>query len=418
MYCKHCGKFNSETSQYCKYCGEKISTETIQEVKASNETIDSNTSPYPFVISNWKLAILSICTFGLYDIYWFYKQWKSYKADKKLKVSPFWRSIFSPIFSYSLFKNISNASKDLDKNKGVEAGALAVVYFFLCRVWPLSFLPLIPAQNSINFYWDKKLGNKLERSKFGTWNWIIAVCFVIFIFYAFNDSSTANQTANVNTPSSTPTTNQTNTSSGKSNSLSSVVNIFCDNKEGGSGTILADTGLILTNNHVITGSVNCLVTLPDPNTGEPISIYQAKPLIYPGLSKQYDLAALSIYSAYTDSEGKSWGTYPTTFQIYDNPAGCSTTTFKLGDPIKIYGYPVTSGGYNLTVTEGVISSFANDGTVLTSAKIDSGNSGGLAVDQSGCMIGIPSAVQQGNYQNLGVIIPNNLILEFINKATQ
>lgn len=196
---------------------------------------------------------------------------------------------------------------------------------------------------------------------------------------------------------------------------SSVVNVACNNNEGGSGTIWTKDGMILTNNHVITGSTVCLVSLPDITTGQPTAIYKAKPIIVPGLSKKYDLAGLEIYDSFTDDNGKNWGVYPTTFPDFNAPNSCSNYSPSLGESITIYGYPVTSGGDNLTVTDGIISSFADDGTILTSAKVDSGNSGGLAVDQDGCFVGVPSAVVNGNYQNLGVIISPSLISEFFNQ---
>jgi len=211
--------------------------------------------------------------------------------------------------------------------------------------------------------------------------------------------------------------NKSSSSYDQNNILSSVVNIFCDNENGGSGTIMLKDGSIVTNNHVISGSKLCLVTVPDSNTGAPAEIYEAEPLVVPELSEQYDIAMLSVTSAYKDSDGKVWGVYPRTFSTFLNSEDCKNKTPKLGDDVRIYGYPVTSGGYNLTITDGVISSFSGDGNILTSAKIDSGNSGGLAVDQDNCLLGIPSAVLTGNYENLGVIIPVNIISEFFNKAS-
>lgn len=195
-----------------------------------------------------------------------------------------------------------------------------------------------------------------------------------------------------------------------------AVNVLCDNSGGGSGTIFTRDGRILTNNHVIEGASYCLVTLPDPTTGHAARIYHAKPLIAPVLSSQYDIAVLDIDGPFTDASGTTWGDYPSTFPTFTTPSTCNTSTpSQLNDSVRIYGYPVTSGGYNLTVTDGIISSFTDDGRILTSAKIDSGNSGGLAVDQYGCFIGIPSAVESGNYQNLGVIISNSIITEFFNQ---
>ncbi len=202
-----------------------------------------------------------------------------------------------------------------------------------------------------------------------------------------------------------------------SNPQQSVVDINCDNGYGGSGTIFTSDGIVLTNNHVITGAKSCEVTIPDPTTGAIDEIYEAAPVIVPTLSKEYDVATLKIDSSYTDDNGKTWGPYPTTFTPFSLPSSCDPTApSQLGDSVKIYGYPVTSGGFNLTVTTGVISSFADNGDILTSAQIDSGNSGGLAIDQNGCWLGIPSAVLSGNYQNLGVIIPGAIVEQFLNNV--
>lgn len=195
---------------------------------------------------------------------------------------------------------------------------------------------------------------------------------------------------------------------------SAVVHIACDNGYGGSGTIMSEEGFVVTNEHVIANSNVCFVSIPDIKTGISEKIYEAVPFIATaGLSKEYDLAFLQVVGSYTDKNGKTWGDYPTKFSTYSRPDLCDTSPSELGKSIRIYGYPVTSGGDNLTITDGIISSFADDGSILTSAKVDSGNSGGLALDLNGCMIGIPSAVTTGKYQNLGVIIPVSAILSFI-----
>ncbi|MFZ2414793.1 MAG: trypsin-like peptidase domain-containing protein [Minisyncoccia bacterium] len=198
-----------------------------------------------------------------------------------------------------------------------------------------------------------------------------------------------------------------------------VVNLMCFNAEGtvnngGSGTMMTNNGYILTNYHVLAETDFCLVTIPDPTTGTPNEIYVASPYIF-SISQEYDIAALIIFEAYTDEAGTTYGTYPNTFNSYHN-AGCYDYIPKLGEDIEIYGYPVTSGGYNLTITDGVISSFTDEGFILTSAKVDSGNSGGIAVNKNGCFVGIPSAVHSGTYQNLGMIIPTYIVRNFLDKV--
>ncbi len=212
---------------------------------------------------------------------------------------------------------------------------------------------------------------------------------------------------------------------------SSVVNIYCEGEgdeetTGGSGTIFSEDGLVLTNAHIIPESAKddiyiddtlCLVILPDPATGAPDEIYYAYPILDENLSDEYDIAFLQIHDVfYDEEEGMYYGEFPKKFPAYADKKQCSSDSVKLGEPVKIYGYPAISGGYALTITDGVVSSLlADEGLIITSAKISYGNSGGLAVDQNGCMIGIPSMVTGDENESLGVIISNDLINEFIDK---
>lgn len=77
-----------------------------------------------------------------------------------------------------------------------------------------------------------------------------------------------------------------------------------------------------------------------------------------------------------------------------------------GDRISILGYPA-AGGDTLTVTDGIVSGFETEGEVRyvkTSAKIDIGNSGGAAIEESGCIVGIPTSVRQSRLQTIGRIL--------------
>ena len=210
---------------------------------------------------------------------------------------------------------------------------------------------------------------------------------------------------------------------------SAVVNIYCESAlgwdasdvRGGSGTIITEDGLVLTNAHIIPSGENasveeksCIVILPDPTTGASKEMYYAKPFVIPDISEKYDLAFVEIDDVYYDKEeGKAYGEYPRKFPAYDSDLYCKNENAKLGEPVRIYGYPAISGGYALTITDGVVSSLLTDeGLIITSAKISHGNSGGLAVDKNGCRIGIPSMVSSDEAESLGVIISNNLISDF------
>ena len=218
-----------------------------------------------------------------------------------------------------------------------------------------------------------------------------------------------------------------------------VVSVVCESVADqettrGSGVMMDESGIVLTNSHVIpqdettlhTRSEGCVVILPDAASHSIGAAFWALPVVHPVLAERYDLAWLKIQALYRDEDGNTYGTYPRKFaSLYGGDGGVSyvkmcgnETTVGLGDPVRIYGYPAASGVYTLMVTDGIVSSRLEGGLLATSAKVDSGNSGGLAVDKRGCLVGIPSAVLRGNYENYGVIIPTQLINEFAAKLQE
>jgi hypothetical protein len=58
-------------------------------------------------VSLVKFIIYSICSFGLYLIYWFYKNWRYVRDRDGSDIRPFWRAIFSPIWCFHLARDIA-----------------------------------------------------------------------------------------------------------------------------------------------------------------------------------------------------------------------------------------------------------------------------------------------------------------------
>ncbi|MDO8664474.1 MAG: serine protease, partial [Candidatus Liptonbacteria bacterium] len=85
---------------------------------------------------------------------------------------------------------------------------------------------------------------------------------------------------------------------------------------------------------------------------------------------------------------------------------CGVADIKIGHRVTVFGYP-SFGGDSLTVTDGIVSGIeytAYGAIYKTSAKIDKGNSGGLAIDNnSKCGIGIPTWATSGAFDGLGYI---------------
>lgn len=172
-YCKECGNKLDESSKFCDKCGKPINS----EIKAidSKETGESSKIT-PLTISTNKLIFLSVLSFGLYEIYWFYRQWKALKEIKDLKITAWARGLFAPLFAYPLFKQFFELARHETKKDYSSAGWLATGYFILNLLWKLedpywlisftSILTLIPVQKAINEYWLSKHPNHKVSSDY------------------------------------------------------------------------------------------------------------------------------------------------------------------------------------------------------------------------------------------------------------
>ncbi len=158
----------------------------------------------------------------------------------------------------------------------------------------------------------------------------------------------------------------------------------------GSGFIIKPNGLILTNNHVVSGTAQLTVTLADQKR------YRAKVL---GTDAPNDLALIQI------------------------DAGHNLPFLKLGDSdhlqvgqkVLAIGNPF---GFEGTLTTGVVSSLGRtlqpeegrrlEDMIQTDAAINPGNSGGPLLDSHGNVIGINTAIYgpQGNI-GIGFAMPIN-----------
>ncbi len=158
---------------------------------------------------------------------------------------------------------------------------------------------------------------------------------------------------------------------------------------GGSGIVVDPNGTILTNAHVVQADENCdTVSIGVAVTGDveepPELQYRASILV---VDEILDLAVLQISETFAGAPAIPGG-------FVTAPLGDSDSV-ELGDEIRILGYPVI-GGETITSTSGTVSGFTdqvgigNRAIMKTDAGISAGNSGGMAVDGEGRVIGIPT----------------------------
>ena len=154
----------------------------------------------------------------------------------------------------------------------------------------------------------------------------------------------------------------------------------------GSGFIINEKGLVITNNHVIQGAEDIVVRVDDKE-------YKAKII---GADPLSDIAVLQL-----DSKEKF---IPVNFGDSDKA--------RIGDWVIAIGNPFGLGG---TVTSGIISARNRsiglsryEDYIQTDASINSGNSGGPLFDMNGDVIGINTAILgKGGSIGIGFSIPSN-----------
>jgi hypothetical protein len=120
---------------------------------------ESSAEPTYFPVSNAKLVVLSLCSFGLYELYWLYRNWKLEKARTREDMWPFWRAFFGPLWAYSLFSRIRERATEASVPASYSSGGLAAAFFVLNVAWRLpdpfwlisflTFVPLLPVRTVI-----------------------------------------------------------------------------------------------------------------------------------------------------------------------------------------------------------------------------------------------------------------------------
>ena len=159
----------------------------------------------------------------------------------------------------------------------------------------------------------------------------------------------------------------------------------------GSGVLISEDGLIVTNHHVTGQSTRARVKLLDGST------YTAKVI---GSDPDTDLSLLHI-------SGKN---FPFLALSDAPPPAIGSWVLAVGNPLG-YDHSVTFGIISAQGREAGLRDVVYEDFLQTDAAINSGNSGGPLIDLDGRVVGINTAkevIREGN-QGLGFAIPSYLV---------
>ncbi|MBT5134878.1 MAG: trypsin-like serine protease [Halieaceae bacterium] len=166
----------------------------------------------------------------------------------------------------------------------------------------------------------------------------------------------------------------------------------------GSGFVWDDSGLIVTNYHVVARANRLTVTLSDQRE------FEAKVV---GLAPERDLAVLRLIAPPDE--------------LIELPLGDSSE-LSVGRKVMAIGNPF---GLDTTLTVGVVSALGREiqspsgrkirGVVQTDAAINPGNSGGPLLNSLGQLVGVNTAIYSpsGASAGIGFAIPVNTVKEVV-----
>jgi putative serine protease PepD len=187
----------------------------------------------------------------------------------------------------------------------------------------------------------------------------------------------------------------------------SIKAVTSEGEDSGTGIVLNEQGLILTNDHVIGGASSIAVS-----SNATTSAARAATLV--GEEANSDLALIRV-----DPSGL--GLKPLKL--------VSSTSVRVGDPVYAIGNPY---GLNQSLTRGIVSALGREisapdgvritGAIQTDAALNPGNSGGPLLNDQGEVIGVNSQIasdaasvagSQPGSTGVGFAIPSNTVVRAI-----
>jgi 2-alkenal reductase len=185
-----------------------------------------------------------------------------------------------------------------------------------------------------------------------------------------------------------------------------ITALLGSSESGGSGFVVSNDGLVMTNAHVVTNSAESNIDPHDVKPADQMYVRFADGNQVPATMVGYDLFSdVAVIKVQGGPE-----------HLHPVPLGDSAAV-RVGEPVAAIGSPFLEAG---SLSVGVVSAinrslssgtgFAIPGAIQTDAAINHGNSGGPLFDAAGQVVGINAQIQttSGGGEGVGFAVPIDL----------
>ena len=173
----------------CPFCGGELLAKALQcrhcrrWMPEALRAPESEPSPQPYSLGQLPvhLVLLSVLTLGVYEVYWFWRNWRDLRDNAGLDISPGWRTVglFLPVINVAMVYQQLRVVSDTAASRGLAPSysplAVTAAFFALAfagnwtLVWMVSLLnvlPLVPVQQTLNRLWQLEQPGAPLRERF------------------------------------------------------------------------------------------------------------------------------------------------------------------------------------------------------------------------------------------------------------
>jgi hypothetical protein len=192
--CARCGE------SYCASCLIQLRDRPVcagckdEEVRDLRSGVAAGAELAWFSVSPVKFALMTVCTLGLYPLYWTYQQWKHVRLHESQAISPLGRTIFSLFYMYNLQKRIRDGARADGLAVSYSPGLFTAIYIVGNLTWRLpgilsltgivADLALLPAVMAVEEMRKDHSPESDGNAHFSGWNIAALIVGGILLFFA------------------------------------------------------------------------------------------------------------------------------------------------------------------------------------------------------------------------------------------